>query len=1202
MGIFGYIQEWRMAKPIMAQSAAIDTWNDDIQEVSPVRRRLGRKRKRRPPADPIVEVDPQNKYTYIDGEPPAHQQYDLPSEDEAEMPRRRRKKVRPNRWTDEPIDENVPIRRRLQRRRKRPSLDNRPTLSEFGGFSRDTENNKDSELVPDYKEEGIGIDNIKYKTFDVDDEYMEREIKVPESKPKRKFTLLEDNEESDITLKEDKSLSEFSMEVLNSNEKNKDDSQGVNNVNLHDKVREKSPTIFYNMDSSQEKVLVLELDKYFDFKSEYISMKRNRKKKKAYNSLRELIHKLKSVDKNDYLDLRKVPKQNQRKISYKMPMKTKEKDLESINPQTLKDILKRSNGTSLSEILQQHNLTLADLLSGNKRAVTVLQSQNLLQTTKNVTVSISDVSDPDKLFKSKNNNKSTVSASGKNIKPKVENKENQFDSEHSENKDQDSGAAIPKTDSLPPESDNHLKTKSTNRARVPALRKITKPRVENNENRLNSENSENKNVNSFITLSQNDSLLTETKRNDINEEKDSNKNVNNGTKSNNIISSSVRNDLLNGSTSTDSAIVAKRRFTGGIRRKLRMRPMLSNNYKSQLNRDLVALSARRYIHHNRRNTTKAMLWKDMLPLMPNFNVTTDSNVSYDDITLAPKFAPEETTTFYDIEDLAPSTIADTTHDDNDIHDQTVTTNTDEVETTTLVLEILESEMPSSITEKPIIKPIIRTESASGLRRQVYNNRLKKKRLKHKTSTTEAPPDEVMKNFLNMGDYVSSSEFIARTQKPKLTSPIDMRETATELEDFMTTVTTSQINTGLTSKKPNLYKFALPSTTFTEYPITTTTEETAKIEIEEILNDTSSSARLSRILKERNMTLGELLEHRERGSSYVHLADIFHNASREPNPPEPFLTKSSLEPISKETYPLRALLDANLHDTTTKSSTTDAVISLANHITIPMTMAFGNNVNENAENMGIMSLFNNFTIDDEQIQETSIQKDSEGTPYRTTIIHVNATDDEPDTRDSRMMSDDQDMVSWNEIFAMIRKQRNNESSELEKSGEGAQLLTTQKTVEETNGGGDRFIAIEHLQHLSETDSNVQSGSMEKVEFNSYESGEYLHNQNVPNNLPSSAKSVTVATASLVGIAMVLFLLTYTVLKWRQQKSLNRKNNFHNERIPTPVFENRKIKKNCSSRSISPMLSTSNIYTMNTLESQNGKDSPEYMWDTLRKPFQ
>ncbi|CAG9788152.1 unnamed protein product [Diatraea saccharalis] len=1076
-----YGQTWRMAEPLIQQSINVDTWNDDTQEASLVRRRPGRKRKRRPPADSADDEAPRNKYIIkVDEKIPIRQNYEPLPEDDAEMPRRRRKRIRPNRWRDEPVNEDAPIRRRLQKR-KRPSLDNWPILSEFGEFGRDTKEDREIEDGRNTKDDG-DIDNDRYtevaqdddekytkdtsdlnhKRVDADDEYIDKEIKLHMPRPKSKFSLTgKVEDESQFMLKEDKFLSEFSMEIMNPTDKNEKKSQEF--INLQNKINEKSPTIPSNMDIAQ--------------------------------------------------------------------------DQNPINPQTLKNILKRSNGTSLSEILQRHNLTLADLLSGKENAISVLRSEELIETHKNVSMSGESVEN--KLFQPKTDSKVALR---KNIKQTNGNTEKQYDREFNESNNR-------KSDRI---------------------------------------------------LSKEEYLLSEKEKINAREEKKIIKNLGNSNNMNNTLTISEVKNIQNLSINTNStpAILAKRRFSGGIRRKLRMRPMLSN-YKSQLNRDLIALSARRYSHHNRRNTTKAKEWKDMLPLMPNLNITDEVNVD-DENTPAPKSDTEETTTtLLDTESLTTSTITDIVDMDNDAYDPPITT-TEEAETTTIVLEILESEMPASITERPIITPIVRTVSGPGMRRQSYNNRLKKKRLKHKTATTEPPPNDV-KNFLNIGDYVSSSEFIPRTQLPKFTSTIDIKEAVTELEDFMTTETMSPINNEIKTKKPYLHALTSKATTVTDYPTIITTEETAKIEIEEILSDTTTSDKLSKILKERNMTLNELLEHRERGSSHVHLADIFHNASREPNPPEPFLTKSLLEPISKETYPLRALLDANSHDTTTKSSTND-LISLVNHVTIPVTMAFGNNVNENAENMGIMSLFNNFTKDADITERTTLQKDSEGTLYKSTIINVNATDDDSETRGSRMISDDQDMVSWNEIFAMVRK--HNRSTDLDKSNKERHLSTTHNNVTfGTDADGDGLIVHEDLQHASEIESNAVSGSLEKVEFDSYESGEILHDHSrIPNNLPSSAKSVTVATASLVGLAMILFLLTYTVLKWKQQKSRQRKNNFHNERIPSPVFENRKIKKNCSSRSISPMLPTSNIYTMSTLETQNGKESPEYMWDTLRKPFQ
>lgn len=181
-----------------------------------------------------------------------------------------------------------------------------------------------------------------------------------------------------------------------------------------------------------------------------------------------------------------------------------------------------------------------------------------------------------------------------------------------------------------------------------------------------------------------------------------------------------------------------------------------------------------------------------------------------------------------------------------------------------------------------------------------------------------------------------------------------------------------------------------------------------------------------------MTLSELVDQRERGSSHVHLADIFHNASKEPNPPEPFLSKSAIEPISKETYPLRALLDA--HDTTTKATTIDPIQD--DDIHTPTKMYTGNNVNEEAESMGIMSLFHNITKSDSETDTSTMMKDSQGTPYSASVIVVDTTDDHNLTREVRegrvmhsINENPDDIVGWNEIFSLMRIHYENKTQEL-----------------------------------------------------------------------------------------------------------------------------------------------------------------------------
>lgn len=91
------------------------------------------------------------------------------------------------------------------------------------------------------------------------------------------------------------------------------------------------------------------------------------------------------------------------------------------------------------------------------------------------------------------------------------------------------------------------------------------------------------------------------------------------------------------------------------------------------------------------------------------------------------------------------------------------------------------------------------------------------------------------------------------------------------------------------RKVEIQKITTSTTTTNRVPITEYASKkikpsNAREEISEILRDNKSRNNLTKILRLRNMTVEELVAQRERGSSQLHLADIFHNQTREPEPP------------------------------------------------------------------------------------------------------------------------------------------------------------------------------------------------------------------------------------------------------------------------------------------------------------------------------
>lgn len=77
----------------------------------------------------------------------------------------------------------------------------------------------------------------------------------------------------------------------------------------------------------------------------------------------------------------------------------------------------------------------------------------------------------------------------------------------------------------------------------------------------------------------------------------------------------------------------------------------------------------------------------------------------------------------------------------------------------------------------------------------------------------------------------------------------------------------------------------------------------KTELMELLGDRRNGARLAKILAQRNMTINELIDHRERGSSQVHLAEIFHNRTLARNLHHPRLRTEKMEIVTAfENFP------------------------------------------------------------------------------------------------------------------------------------------------------------------------------------------------------------------------------------------------------------------------------------------------------------
>lgn len=210
------------ADPPVQEPQNTENWEKDIPDEIPKRRRPGRKRKLRPQTDSDDALTPQERFVHPDE--PHRPFFDIDFENThqpTEMPKRRRKKPesRPIRWIDDVVDIGRPVRRRGQRR-KRPSLETWPELSEFTETTQmpvAAKTESINQVIQDVREE-IPQDVVLYEDKHESAVHIPKNLRLDlhQSTSKAKFSKIygpEINVEPKIV--DDESLSESSSEVFN---------------------------------------------------------------------------------------------------------------------------------------------------------------------------------------------------------------------------------------------------------------------------------------------------------------------------------------------------------------------------------------------------------------------------------------------------------------------------------------------------------------------------------------------------------------------------------------------------------------------------------------------------------------------------------------------------------------------------------------------------------------------------------------------------------------------------------------------------------------------------------------------------------------------------------------------------------------------------------------------------------------------------
>lgn len=348
----------------------------------------------------------------------------------------------------------------------------------------------------------------------------------------------------------------------------------------------------------------------------------------------------------------------------------------------------------------------------------------------------------------------------------------------------------------------------------------------------------------------------------------------------------------------------------------------------------------------------------------------------------------------------------------------------------------------------------------------------------------------------------------------------------------------------------------------------------KTELMDLLSDRRSGARLVKVLRQRNMTFDELIEHRKRGSSQVHLAEIFYNRNK------------SL-PLSSTTPPTQPQVPPQ------QSSKLDVVTAFKN--------------------------FPDFNLESvKSVNPDEIKTDSQGSSYFTSIVNIQPTAEV--MKDARAMhkpfviklaesaaKHNIQTHLWNSELLDSSSPRG-EHNFLDNSSPSASLLSKHHVLRPSTGDETNInTAFHDVVDQNRNDAAARSHDPLDLELSGH--GYKRNNVLIENaQMPIGVRSAIVASASIVLISLTIFFVIFMVCRWRQRRK--RKICYSDRfqalrgRLPRqPILGSRDASpsKRSTSPAIAYLSSSRRSSKLNTMD-PNSPEVQDYLYDAMRKPFQ
>lgn len=454
------------------------------------------------------------------------------------------------------------------------------------------------------------------------------------------------------------------------------------------------------------------------------------------------------------------------------------------------------------------------------------------------------------------------------------------------------------------------------------------------------------------------------------------------------------------------------------------------------------------------------------------------------------------------------------------------------------------------------------------------------------------------NLVDLEDESKSKEvtsledlFISDSMDP------DANSNSAEMEEFIHASSTSRSDNIFKSEKPNSLKIfggnlvniirkTIDKLDVTERNPGLFTDITSryvddKTELMDLLNDRRSGARLVKVLRQRNMTVEELLEHRKRGSSQIHLAEIFHGRSKTPSTTSP--TPSTQQQHQQEEQQQQQ-----------SQSKLDVVTAFKN--------------------------FPDFNLDSvKSVAPDEIKTDSQGSSYFTSITNIQPTAEV--MKESRAIRKPfviklAESATGRNIPTQLWNSDHIDSSSphsehnfLENSSPAASLFLSKQHILRPSTGDETNVNTAFHDVVDQNRNDAAARSHDPLDLELSGHGYKRNNVLIENaQMPIGVRSAIVASASIVLISLTIFFVIFMVCRWRQRRKrkICYSDRFQALRGRLPILGERDISP--SKRSTSPAIaylsaanSSRRSSKLNTMD-PNSPEVQEYLYDAMRKPFQ